>query len=80
MHRSYSVGDFKAIIAAFRKEFPELTFSTDVICGFPGESMEAFESTLKLIEEVDTLEMRNSINSASVQRWRITSITEGIIL
>ncbi len=37
---------------AFRAEFPDLTLATDVIVGFPGETAEAFENTLKLLEEV----------------------------
>jgi len=52
MRRFYSVEDFKKIIDAFRACVPEITIATDVICGFPGESKEAFEKTLQLIEEV----------------------------
>ena len=43
---------FKGIVDAFRAEFPDLTLATDVIVGFPGETSEAFENTLKLLEEV----------------------------
>jgi tRNA A37 methylthiotransferase MiaB len=46
------VDDFKRIVDAFRKAFPEITIATDVICGFPGEDEEAFEDTLRLIGEV----------------------------
>lgn len=52
MRRSYSVPDFRKIVRRFRNSFPEMTLSTDVICGFPGESREAFAETLRLIEEV----------------------------
>lgn len=52
MNRSYSTRDFKRIVETFRKEMPQLTLATDVICGFPEESREAFESSLGLIEEV----------------------------
>jgi tRNA A37 methylthiotransferase MiaB len=52
MRRFYTVDEFKAIVAAFRNALPQLTLSTDVICGFPGETEEAFENTLKLIGEV----------------------------
>jgi MiaB-like tRNA modifying enzyme len=52
MRRLYSVLDFRKIVGRFRKSFPEMTLSTDVICGFPGESREAFAKTLGLIEEV----------------------------
>jgi len=52
MRRFYSVKDFKRIVDALRTSFPQITIATDVICGFPGESKEAFEKTLRLIEEV----------------------------
>jgi len=52
MNRFYSVEDFKDVVHEFRKEIPEVTLATDVICGFPGESEEAFGRTLKLVEDV----------------------------
>ncbi|MCS7120187.1 MAG: tRNA (N(6)-L-threonylcarbamoyladenosine(37)-C(2))-methylthiotransferase [Candidatus Bathyarchaeota archaeon] len=52
MNRKYRVEDFKKIVWSFRKEIPDITISTDVICGFPGESREAFQNTVKLILEV----------------------------
>lgn len=52
MNRFYTVQDFRAVVDAFRVAFPEVTVATDVICGFPGETREAFENTLKLIREV----------------------------
>jgi tRNA A37 methylthiotransferase MiaB len=52
MHRFYTVAEFKAIVDAFRAQFPDLTLATDVIVGFPGETEVAFEKTLKLLEDV----------------------------
>jgi len=52
MNRFYSVEDFKNIVCAFRKEIPRITLATDVICGFPGESEQAFERSLRLVEEI----------------------------
>jgi len=52
MRRFYSVDDFKRLVDAFRASFPQVTLATDVICGFPGESKEAFERTLRLLEEI----------------------------
>jgi len=52
MRRFYSAEQFLAIVEAFRAEFPDLTLATDVIVGFPGETEEAFNNTLKLMEEV----------------------------
>jgi tRNA A37 methylthiotransferase MiaB len=52
MNRLYSVEDFKTIVQSFRTKIPEITIATDVICGFPGESDEAFARTTELINEV----------------------------
>lgn len=52
MNRFYSVEDFKKVVYAFRKKLLKMTLATDVICGFPGESRDAFEHTVQLIEEV----------------------------
>jgi threonylcarbamoyladenosine tRNA methylthiotransferase CDKAL1 len=52
MNRFYLIRDFREIVDAFRAAFSEITIATDIICGFPGETQEAFENTLRLIEEV----------------------------
>jgi threonylcarbamoyladenosine tRNA methylthiotransferase CDKAL1 len=52
MHRFYTAAEFRGIVDAFRAYYPDLTLATDVIIGFPGETAEAFENTLKLLEEV----------------------------
>jgi threonylcarbamoyladenosine tRNA methylthiotransferase CDKAL1 len=52
MNRCYTVDDFREIVFAFRKEIPRLTLATDIICGFPGESKEAFERTKRLMREL----------------------------
>ncbi len=52
MKRRYSVDDFKEIVKAFKKKFPKITVSTDIICGFPTETEEEFNDTLNLVKEV----------------------------
>ena len=52
MKRGYTADEFKKIVNHFKSEFPSMTLSTDVICGFPGETERFFEDTLNLIEEV----------------------------
>lgn len=51
MRRSYTQNDFVRLVGGFRTAIPNITLSTDVICGFPGESDEAFEHTLRLVEK-----------------------------
>lgn len=51
MKREHTVEDYKSIVQRFREEIPEITISTDIICGFPGETKELFEDTLRLLKE-----------------------------
>jgi tRNA A37 methylthiotransferase MiaB len=46
------VEDFEKIVSTFRKKYPHITLSTDIIVGFPGESEEQFERSVKLIKKV----------------------------
>jgi MiaB-like tRNA modifying enzyme len=52
MQRFYTAGDFIQIVDVFRTAFPEIALATDVVCGFPGETRQAFENTLRAIGEV----------------------------
>ena len=52
MNRPYSIEKYKNIVRKVRKEIPQITLSTDIIVGFPGETRTAFENTKKLLEEV----------------------------
>ncbi|MGL1936666.1 MAG: tRNA (N(6)-L-threonylcarbamoyladenosine(37)-C(2))-methylthiotransferase [Fibrobacterales bacterium] len=49
MKRKHSVEDYIFLVDTIRKEIPELTLSTDIIVGFPGETEQDFEDTLNLI-------------------------------
>jgi len=52
MRRFYTTTDFKTIVKEFKASQPYLTLATDVIVGFPGESEEAFQNTLKLLKQL----------------------------
>ncbi len=52
MERNYKVEDFKEIIKKFRINIPDLTISTDIICGFPTETKEQFNDSVNLIKEI----------------------------
>ncbi len=49
MHRRYTVGEFKGLVTRFRAAHERLGVSTDIICGFPGETEEQFQDSLDLI-------------------------------
>ena len=53
MGRRYTVNDFRWLINKLRKNIPDITIVTDIICGFPGETDDAFENSIKLIKEVE---------------------------
>lgn len=52
MRRGYKPKDALEIIKKFYEAFPNLTLSTDIIVGFPSETEEDFQETLKFIEKV----------------------------
>ena len=51
MKRGHTEQTFRDITQKFRKKFDKFTISTDIIVGFPTETEEDFEQTLKLLEE-----------------------------
>ncbi len=51
MNRKYTAEDFKKIIQTLKKTIPNITITTDIICGFPGETDSQFQDTLTLIRE-----------------------------
>ncbi|GIU69645.1 MAG: threonylcarbamoyladenosine tRNA methylthiotransferase [Candidatus Woesearchaeota archaeon] len=51
MKRMYTAKDYIDIVNDFKKNIPEITISTDIIVGFPEESNEDFEESVKLLKE-----------------------------
>jgi len=49
MRRRYTVQEFKDVVNKLREAYPDIGISTDIICGFPGETMEQFQDSLDLI-------------------------------
>lgn len=52
MNRHYDREQYLELAKEIRKEIPDVTFSTDIIVGFPGETEEDFKETLELVKEV----------------------------
>ncbi len=52
MNRKYTREHYLSIIERMRTLVPDIEFTTDIIVGFPGETEEAFEDTLSLVETV----------------------------
>ncbi|ABD45127.1 tRNA-i(6)A37 modification enzyme MiaB [Ehrlichia chaffeensis str. Arkansas] len=53
MNRKHTAEEYIDIINNLRKQRPDIAFSSDFIVGFPGETEEDFEHTMKLVQEVN---------------------------
>jgi tRNA-2-methylthio-N6-dimethylallyladenosine synthase len=51
MGRGYTRVEYLKKVAQLRREVTDLTLSTDLLCGFPGEKNDDFGQTLELMEE-----------------------------
>jgi tRNA-2-methylthio-N6-dimethylallyladenosine synthase len=52
MKRGYTQEKYRRIIDKIREYMPDASISADAIVGFPGETEEQFENTLKLVEDI----------------------------
>ncbi|MFZ5649687.1 MAG: tRNA (N(6)-L-threonylcarbamoyladenosine(37)-C(2))-methylthiotransferase MtaB [Bacillota bacterium] len=52
MRRGYTAGEFKRLVETARDKIKDLSVTTDVIVGFPGEDEESFKNTYVFIEEL----------------------------
>lgn len=63
MNRHYTVEQYLELIAYAKEKVPGITFSSDIIVGFPGESEEDFAATLDLVEKVGYMQLFTFIYS-----------------
>ena len=52
MKRGYTALEYKSLVRKLRAARPDLSLSSDFIVGFPGETAEDFEKTMKLIDDI----------------------------
>ncbi len=52
MNRQYTAKEYLDIVRRFREVRPDIAISSDFIVGFPGETDEDFEQTMRLVEQV----------------------------
>ena len=53
MNRKYTKEAYLELVKKMKNEIPNLTLSTDIIVGFPGETEEDFEDTLDVVRKVN---------------------------
>lgn len=85
MNRKYTVKDYLELIDYAKERMPDVTLSSDIIVGFPGEEYDDFTKTLALIKQVEydflftfiyskragtrAAEMDDPVPSAEKSRW-----------
>lgn len=52
MHRGYTRERYLDLIKQVRENIPNVSLSTDIICGFPSETEEEFEDTIDLVKQI----------------------------
>jgi tRNA-2-methylthio-N6-dimethylallyladenosine synthase len=52
MKRGYTALEYKQKIRKLREVRPDISLSTDIIVGFPGETEQDFEATMSLVKEI----------------------------
>ena len=63
MNRHYTIEQYLELIEYARKTVPGITFSSDIIVGFPGETEEDFVKTLELVRKVGYMQLFTFIYS-----------------
>ena len=57
MKRRYTTEEYKTIVDRLRAAIPNVSISTDVIVGFPGETNEEFDKTYEFLKDIELTHM-----------------------
>ena len=57
MNRKYTISRYKEATDILRQHYPNVSFTTDVIVGFPGETDEEFDKTYEFLKSIDFYRM-----------------------
>ena len=63
MNRRYTVESYLDLMDYAKERVPDMTYSSDIIVGFPGETEEDFEKTMELIRHVEYMQLFTFIYS-----------------
>ncbi len=53
MNRGYNSKTFADVVSKCKTHFPDAAIGIDILAGFPGESVEKFQNSKKLLEQID---------------------------
>ncbi len=53
MNRKYSLEDYLCLVDSVKNKVADLSLTTDLIVGFPGEKEEDFQKTLEMVEKIE---------------------------
>lgn len=57
MNRKYNTEEFRKVTEILRKAYPNVSLTTDIIVGFPGETEEEFDKTYEFLKEINFYKM-----------------------
>ena len=57
MRRVYTADEYRDVVRRLRAAIPRAQFTTDIIVGFPGETDEEFEETVRFVREIGFLKV-----------------------
>ncbi|WML35619.1 tRNA (N(6)-L-threonylcarbamoyladenosine(37)-C(2))-methylthiotransferase MtaB [Clostridium sp. OS1-26] len=57
MNRRYTTKEYKDIVAGLRKNIEDVSITTDIIVGFPGETEEEFNTTYEFLKSIELSKM-----------------------
>jgi len=72
MNRGYTSNDYKKLVQLIREWIPDAKISTDLIVGFPGETDEQFQNTIKVVKDLGF----SRINTAAYSPRKGTAAAE----
>ena len=80
MKRGHTANTYREIVQKVREKFENFTISTDIIVGFPSETEEDFEKTVKLIDEtrpeVVNLSRYSARPGTEAAEWKQIDVSE----
>jgi threonylcarbamoyladenosine tRNA methylthiotransferase MtaB len=57
MNRKYTTRDYKNVVKLLRDNIPDVSITTDIMVGFPGETDDEFNETLGFLQEISLTKM-----------------------